>query len=204
MPRDDKVKRDFAVSWWKLITGSALLAVGILFFSFYVRDIQNMFMAILSVFTLTPGGFLIYLGLKSGKMGFSFSAEGGTKYTGKENSIVLVAYRDKVTKKDVPRGIFFATIKPNKIPLGARKHYLRNLKKHFYELYIDGATGKLLPVVLPDKKSSPPELFKIPATMQPYKDCMEYNPPNLFQKLAPGVILAAMGIVGLLMLVTGG
>ena len=204
MQRNEKVKREFSISWWKMLIGAPLIVVGVIFFTFYVRDIQNMFMAILAIFMITPGVFMVYMSLKSGKMGFAFSTEGKAKYTGKENAIVLVASRDPVTKKDIPRGVLFLTIKPTKIPKGARMHYVRNLKKHFYELYINRETNKLEPVLLPDKKSSPPELFKIPATMQPYKDCMEYNPPNLFQKLAPGVILAAMGIVGLLMLVTGG
>lgn len=202
MQREQRAKTEFTVSWWKLLAGAPLIIIGIIFFTFYMRDIQNMIMAILAVSTITPGGFLIYLGLKSGSMGFSFSAEGKAKYTGKENAILIIADRDKETKKDIPRDIRFVTL--TKIPKGARPHYVRNLKKHFYELYINRETNKLEPVLLPDKKSSPPELFKIPATMQPYKDCMEYNSPNLLQKLAPGVILAAMGIVGLLMLVTGG
>jgi len=172
--------------------------------SFYLNDPQNIVLGILTVFALAPGAILFYLGLKASEVGFSFGVKGQRRYTGKENTIMIFAKPDSDAKKDIPFGILFLEMRKEKLPKGVRLHYVRNLKKHFFEVYNNTKTNKLEPVLLPDKKSSPPELFKIPATMQPYKDCMDYNPPSLLQKIAPGILLAAMGIVGLLMLVTGG
>jgi len=201
MRQDKKAKRTLNISWWKLIVGAILISAGIVFGIFYFKNIQNVAMGILTALTIAPGIFLVYMGWKAGESGFAFST-GQKKYTGKENAIVLTARLDTNTKKDVPVNISFIAV--DEPPEGARLHYVRNLKKHFYELFNDTKTNELKPVFLPDKKASPPELFKIPATMQPYKDCMDYNPPTLLQKIAPGILLGAMVIVGILMVMTGG
>lgn len=201
MRQDKRVKRVFAISWWKAISGAALIGIGLIFGAIYFADIKNMFAGILAVFTIGPGILLTYTGLKQGESGFVFNAK-GQKYTGRENAIVLFAKHNNGTKKDIPLMVKFVELRNP--PKGARLHYVRNLKKHYYELFNNTETKKLEPIRLPDKKSFPPELYKIPAAMQPYKDYMDYSPPTLLQKVAPGILLLAMGIVGLLMLVTGG
>jgi len=139
--------------------------------------------------------------LKQGESGFSFNAN-GRRYTGRENALILFAQHDKDTGKDIPLMVQFMELKHP--PKGARLHYVRNLKKHFYELFNNTKTRKLEPVKLPDKKSFPPELYRIPATMQPYKDYMDFSPPTMMQKVAPGILLLAIGIVGFLMVITTG
>ena len=199
--QDKRVKRVLAISWWKAISGAALIGVGLIFGAIYFADIKNMFAGVIAVFFIGPGILLTYTGLKQGESGFAFNAK-GQKYTGRENAIVLIAERKEGMQKDIPIMIKFVELENP--PKGARLHYVRNLKKHCYELFNNTKTNELEPVRLPDKKSFPPELYKIPATMQPYKDYMDYSPPTLLQKVAPGILLLAMGIVGLLMLVTGG
>jgi len=201
MQQDKKAKRTFNISWWKIAIGGVLIGVGILFGFLYLKS-QNPVLGILATFAIAPGAYLVYTNVKGSESGFYFS-RGKRKYSGEENAIVWFALRDPNSNKDIPRSVSFVHIQNEKIPKGARQHYVRNLKKHFYELYFNTLTRKLEPFSLPDKKASPPELFKIPATMQPYKDCMEFNPPSLLQKVAPGILLLAMGLVGLIMLVTG-
>jgi len=196
--QDRKIKRVFPVTWWKVIPGGILIGIGLIAGAFYLDNSRNLLLGFLTVITLAPGALLAYMGLKQGEAGFSFNKR---KYTGNENAILIIARRNKDTNKDVPSMIMFAKLK--RIPKGARLHYVRNVKKHFYELLFNTETKKLEPVILPDKKSFPPELYKIPATMQPYKDYMEYCPASLLQKVAPGILLGAMGIVGLLMVITG-
>lgn len=198
--RQDKiVKRITPVSWWKLAVGIVLFCFGVFFGYMYLNNERLIFFGVGAVFTFAPGLLLIYQSFKTGESGFFFKK----KYTGKENAVVLMARRNGQGTKDVPVGIRFLEIKPHQLPKGARLRYIRNLKKHFYELLYNPITKKLEPVVLPDKKSFPPELYKIPATMQPYKDYMEYSPPTMLQKVAPGILLLAIFIVGILMVMTG-
>lgn len=206
MQGDSKKKRALPVTWWKLILGISLIAVGGLSLFMYLNDTHSMFLAVAFIVTAAPGVYLIFTGLKTGDSGLSFFNKGGNgkgEWTGRENAIIWIARRNTETGKDLPVILKFAEIEDKKVPKGARLHYVRNLKRRFYELRNDTKTNKLLPVTLPDKKSFPPELFQIPAAMQTYKDAIDYSPPSLLQKVAPGVLLLAMGIVGLLMVVTG-
>ena len=145
---------------------------------------------------------MLYTGIAGAEFGYIFGTNGKRQYTGRENAIVIYAKRDPVTNKDVPLKIEFEEV--TKVPEGAQLRYVRNLRRHFYELYNVTTNGRseLKPVVLPDKKAFPPELFRIPATMQPYKDYMDYAAPTMLQKVAPFVLLGAIFLVGILMLIT--
>jgi len=201
LKKDGPVKRVIPVSWWKLIPGLALIGLGIWVGSFYLEDTSVMLFGVIASLAIAGGGLLAYTSIKSAEVGFSFTKD-GKKKTGDENAFVWIARRDEKTGKDVPVELKVCAIK--KPPKGARLHYFKNFKKHFYELRNDTKTGELIPFHLPDKIPFPPELFKIPAAMQTYKDAIEYSPPTLMQKLAPGMILLAMGVVGLLMVMTTG
>ena len=197
---EHKAKRVYPISFYKLIPGIILVLVGLMFGYMYVNNDRNMFLAVLAVFTLGPGGLLSYLSYKPGESGIDF--KGKTKLTGLENTIAIFAYRDKDTKLDVPVCVKFLELKHP--PTGARLHYVRNFKRHFYEIINNTETPKMEPVKLKDKKSFPPELFKIPAAMQTYKDAVDYSPPTMMQKVAPGLLIATIAIVGFLMVASGG
>lgn len=202
MPQVKSAKKSLGVSWWRLIVGAVLAGLGMIFIIIYFGSDRNILAGFMFALTFAPGAFLLYTGLKTSESSYSFTTKARARYTGKENAIIIYAKRKVGEEKDVPVIIRFANL--SKIPEGARLHYVRNLKKHFYELENNTKTKKLETVILPDKKPVPPELFKIPAAMQPYKDCMDFNPPSTLQKVAPAILLGAMGIVGLLMVMTGG
>lgn len=196
------IKKQSSISWWKLVAGILLICMGLMFGFLYISDRNNMLAAVGFVFTVAPGALLLYMGLKPGDVGFSFQKLKGKKYTGGENAILIFARRDPLTNKDVPVLIkFVELLNP---PKGARLHYFRNFKRHYYELHNNTSAGGLQATKLPDKRPFPPEAFNTPAMMQPYKDYMEYSPPSMLQKIAPGILLAAMALVGLLMVMTGG
>ena len=196
------IKRLLPISWRKLIPGLLLIALGIWAGSFYIKDNTVMLWGIIAALAIAGGGFLSFQGIKPAESGFAFTQDGKKKQTGKENAIIWFAKHKAETSKDVPVILKFAEL--THPPIGARLHYLKNFKKHYYELFNNTKTKTLEPVILPDKIPFPPGLFKIPAAMQTYKDAIEYIPPTLMQKIAPGIILLAMGIVGLLMVMTTG
>ena len=199
MQQDKKAKRLIPISWRKIIPGVVLLAIGAMVGAIYFLDRTNIFAGMVTALAIASGGFLIYRGIKMAESGFSFEQK---KSTGRENTIIVFARRGLNASKDVPIIIKFVELKHP--PKSARLHYVRNLKKHYYEIFNNTGDKILEPVKLPDKKSFPPELFKIPAVMQTYKDAIEYSPPTMLQKIAPGILLLAMGLVGILMVMTGG
>jgi len=201
MQRAKKIKRVLPISWRFLIPGVVLVLIGVAIGSIYMLDRTNILAGMACAITIAGGGLLAFKGIKFGGSGFLFT-NGQRKITGRENAIILFAQRDPETQKDVPLMIKFVELANP--PKGARLHYVRNLKRHFYELYNNTTTKKLEPVILKDKKSFPPELFQIPAVMQTYKEAIEYSPPTLLQKVAPGILLLAMGVVGILMVMTTG
>lgn len=195
-------KRILPISWHKLIPGLLLVGFGIWVGSLYMKDNTMMILGVIAALVIASGGFLSYQGIRQSESGFSFTKDGKMKCTGRENAFIWFAKCNAKTGKDVP-----VILKVTEIlhpPIGARLHYFKNFKKHYYELFNNTKTKKLEPFLLPDKIPFPPGLFKIPAAMQTYKDAIEYSPPTLMQKLAPGIILLAMGIVGILMVMTTG
>ena len=194
-------KTHSTITWWRFGVGIALLGVGFAAGAAYLGDIKNMVAAFGLIFGLSAGGAFIYWSLNRQAPGYIMSAK---KLTGRENAIVHFAKRNG-NGKDVPVCTQFVYL--TKPPRGARLHHVLNLKKHFYELKT-GTTesGKrgLVPVVLPDKKPFPPSKYAIAATMQQYKDAIEYVPPSVMQKIGPVAIVIAMAVVGLLIVVTTG
>lgn len=199
-PVDNKpnIKKILPFTPWKLVLGLVLIGTisgpaGAVYFA----DVKNMLAAVIMIFSFAPGAWLIYWSLQLKTTGFLFRSE--RKPTGRENVVILFARKGE-DGQDIPVGLHFVELKNP--PRGARLHYFRNYKKHFYELFNNTATKKLEPVVMPDKKAFPPELFQVPAAMQAYKDAIDFSPPSLFEKIAPGILLLAMGIIGILMVMT--
>ena len=221
MRQDKNTKFVIPISWRKVIPGIILFIIGIWIGSIYMSNNTNIFAGITAAISLASSGFLFYKGINIAGAGYSFMGNGRKKKLGNENAIILFARRED-TGKDKPIIIKFVELKYP--PTGARLHYFRNFKRHFYELFNDNdieigdldvsedaiinndikKRNRMKPVNLPDKIPFTPGLFRIAAAMETYKDAIEYSPPTLFQKLAPGAILLAMGIVGILMVMTTG
>lgn len=187
-------------TWWKLIAGGILAVGAVIFFVVYYTNPENIIMPVLFVFTALPAGYLIYTGLKKRESGFKFTDSSKRKYTGRENCINIYAAADSDTGQDIPVVVDFVYMaNPPKGP----KHYVRNLKRHFYENYNDTSKKKLLPVKFTDQKSYTPETANLPFTMQQVLDYYQYAPPSTLTKLAPWVIIVAMIVIGILMVITG-
>jgi len=211
MPSQDKSnkprKAQSKLVWWRLIVAIVLLIVAIGAGIMYFASPSNMMVGIILVFGLAGSGSFFYWGLNQepATSGYVFNK----KVTGNENAIILFAKRNG-DDRDTPVMLKFAHV--SKPPAGARLHYLRNLKKHVYELYNDTSlkgtkeepVRKLKPVTLPDKPPFPPAKFTIPATMQQYLDAIEYVPPTVMQKIGPIALVIAMVVVGILIIATTG
>ena len=216
------------VSWWKLALGIVFGALGIFGLVRYASTI-NILWGFIAICGIIPSAFFIYFGLfKFKEGGYKYVLPGVPEFTGEENSLVIYSQWDSANKVAVPEYITFEYIPEDRIPTGSRMHLVRNLKKHFYELYnvINEETGEVLetrkvkdakdgqekeiriralsPVRIPDIVSLSTKEYKETAVMQPVKDYFDYNPGTNVQKIATGVLILAIVIVGILMTMTSG
>jgi hypothetical protein len=200
---DIKIQRLSPIKWWRFILGAVCAGIGIIGIVMYGTSL-NVAMGIVAIAGLVPGAFLIYYSFNRKESGYVFQDK-AKQYNGRENSIKISATYNPETKRAVPDRIEFAYIE---IPLpGARLHLLRNNGRHYYEYMNIVGEGKigdeLMPVILPDKKLCTPEAFCIPSNMPRTKEYMDFNPPTNFQKIASGVLILVMVIIGILMVMTG-
>lgn len=194
------VKLFVNVSWWKVITGVALFVVGIVFTFLYLNSQQNMFFAFLAMLTLAPGVLLAYYGASNFKISYMFNYK-ASAHTGKENAVIIYARKHPENNGlDQPLLIAFRYL--TRVPNGARLRYFRNFRRHFYELIVNTNTHKLQDMRMPDLKYPPPREYKTPAVMPCTQEYLNYAEPTMMQKLAPGILMAVMGIVGILMVIT--
>lgn len=204
MPRDkikpDRAKRVYPFVVWKVILGGVLIIPAIFFGAIYIKNPLNYYMALALIAFLLPAGYLIYSAFSKMEFGHNLSKK---QAKGNENCLIWFARRNPDTGRDIPYKLLFLRIEPKHIPRTARPKYLRNLGRHVYELTWNTTDKKLEPTILPDKKPLTPQLFVLPATMQPFKDWHDFSPASMMQKLAPGLMILVMIVIGVLMVVTG-
>ena len=196
----NKPRRQLPFSIIKAILAVVLMAAAIGIGSIYLQDINNIFAGILTALFFGSAVFFGYTSVKPIEGGFII--EGKRKYTGKENALIWWAYRNPQTGLDVPIKIDLCTL--NHPPKFAQKHYFVNWKRHLYELYNNTETKKLEPVLMPDKTPCSPAYYNGPAMMPATQRALQHHPYSKMEKVAPGLLMLAMFIVGILMLITTG
>jgi hypothetical protein len=162
-------------TWWKIYSGGALSALGVLFVVLYSISPENMFFAVLLIACLGGGGVLLFQGIKSG---------GDVEYklkkqaTGPVNAIILKPKTMELTWIDDPDG-FPMTVKNN--------------GKDWY-LYIE-KDGVIQPYQLPDSMEyyDPGEYANV-TEMPAHKKLFERQ-MTLLEQLTPGFLAIGMIIV---------
>jgi hypothetical protein len=202
------------ISWWRLAIGIICGIAGGYAIIQYTQTLSMVWGGVAVTALCIGGTFVFYAYMKKGDTGYKFVIPGQKEFTGKENTLVIDAFWDEKNKVAIPEQIYFKELLPEEIPVGSRMHLIRNLNKHFYEVYnlIDEEKGevkegnrrKYVALIPPDKIMCTPEEYSMTSNMQAVKDYFDFNPPTNFQKIAAGVLIAAMGIIGLLMTITGG
>jgi hypothetical protein len=187
---------------WKVIVGGVLLIPAVILILMYLNNPTNYFLTIAIVALLGPGAYLIYTGISKEHSGYTIMAN-GKKPTGNENCIVWYARTNPHTGRDVPYAHIVTHIEQKHIPPTARLKLVRNWNKHMYELTFNTETKKLEPTILPDTRPLTPQLYVLPAAMQAFKDWHDFSPASMLQKVAPGILIAAMIVIGILMVITG-
>lgn len=202
MPQDNKTPqkiRSFVI--WKIVVGGVLIIPAIILTVMYLSNQTNYFLAVGIVALLGPGAYLIYTGIVNENFGSYMISK--KKPTGNENCIVWYARTNPDTGRDIPYAHIITYIPQRHIPPMARLKRVRNWNKHMYELTFNTETKKLQPTILPDTKPLTPQLYVLPAAMQAFKDWHDFSPATMLQKVAPGILIGAMIIIGILMVVTG-
>lgn len=183
--------------WWMIILGVVIFSMGITFGYLYTTD-ANMFMAVIAVICLLGGGSLLYLGMqKPGEKQQQIMKQSGIPQ--EVNCISILAKRDTEKGKDIPLVIkFHRSLRPK-----GTSHYIVNTKEQLFINFNNTSKKKMMPAQLPDKGYASPAVFPIHSNMPRYREYMEYTPPTMMQKVAPGILLVAIIIVGIIMVATG-
>lgn len=129
-----------------------------------------------------------------------------SKANGEANALIICARKSG----DYDRPVAMKFVHLNHIPSGARQHYFRNFGKHLYEIYNDtNIKANVLdkyaswkPVRIADRRPFSPRTYNIFSTMQSFKEAMEYVPMSTLEKYSPLALLAAIFIIGILMVMT--
>ena len=174
-----------------VIGGVVSLGAGI-GFGFLWFQSQNVVLALLTILPIGLGILLIIKSFQTGDEGIILTPEGSVA-TGIANSLNIYAKTDPEAEGKIPEKIAFETmLKPEGHP-----QRCRNDNKYYYVHILDIKKGKLVPFKLPDAKFCPPTQLRISATMQANQ--AYFQPiPNLFQKVAPWLLVVVIVVLVLL------
>ena len=174
-----------------VIGGVASFGAGI-GFGFLWFQSQNVVLALLTILPIGLGILLVIKSFQTGDEGIILTPEGSVA-SGVANSLNIYAKTDTETKAVIPERITFETMdKPEGHP-----QRCRNDNKYYYVHIFDILKGKLVPFKLPDAKFCPPTQLRISATMQANQ--AYFQPiPNLFQKVAPWLLVVVIVVLVLL------
>lgn len=176
---------------WKLLApGVALAILGIGMMLLYGQDRHNVFFAFMTISALPAGVYMIYRGLKGGEAGIILP-EGGeqAKTTGPVNSLNI--YPDRVV---------FEYTEAHK----GQPQQCLNDSKYYYVHKFNPETKDLELFVLPDKYDyyDPKEYANV-LEVRAWRKLNE-RIASLWQKVAPGVLVIALIISGIIFIATTG
>ena len=208
MPRNEKlVPIGSRKQFIKYAVGSGLFIIGVIMWAMYFKNPELMIYGSVGAAFILPGAGVIIWAWKSRSAELHFAVKKPKGLPAKAkvapNAVVICARRPKGYDHDVPVAMKFVHL--NHIPVNARLHYFRNFSKHFYEIYNDTSVKGLAawkPVVIQDKSPFSPRTFNIYSTMQSFKEALEYVPINTLEKFAPWALIAAIFIIGIMMVMT--
>ena len=193
----------------KYIVGAVLFGIGVVLWVMYFKNPVLIIYGSVGTGFVLPGMVVLLWAWKSRnkELHFSIKKPKSIKPNNRDrlepNAMLICARRPKDYEHDVP--VAMKLVHLNHIPNNARLHYFRNFSKHLYEIYNDTSVKGLAawkPTVIKDKSPFSPRTYNIYSTMQSFKEALEYIPINTLEKFAPWALIAAIFIIGILMVMT--
>jgi len=183
---EPKVKEVGGRCWWLAGVGTGILAIAIPLIGYYGQS-RNIGLGLLGVLGLMGGGFAVYSGLKSRDTGIIITPDGKVN---KKKTNCLNLYPDRIEFAELPRGEL----------LGQPLKCLNDGK--YYHIHIwDESIAKFKLFILPDTQYRDPKEFANNLNIPAHRKLAQRR-ASLMQKIAPFAIVAAMGIMVFLFLVT--
>ena len=181
-----QVKKIYSKRLMILGTSGASFVLGVVLFIIYFLN-ESMAVGAPAIF-LMLGGFFVF------KYYWEKTDDVVTEYIGKQtkgqvNSLCL--YPDRIVFEDVAS------------PGGFPWDCLNDKKKYFVNIW-DESLKRLVPFILPDQQYYDPGVFAERVLELPAHRKIFTRKPSLFQKLKTGLLVAAIGIIWLLIITTSG
>jgi hypothetical protein len=174
--------------WWLVIAGAVVIALGLTAL-FMFGTSRNAMVGFVAVATLMGGGTAVYLGWQKQEEGEIFTPNG--KIDKKFKANCLNVYPDEIKFENMPKEL---------IPPGQPRK-CRNDGKFYWVNIFNQKEGKLLKFKLPDTIYRSPAEFSNNINIPAHRELMKAR-ANLFEKIAPGLIVLAMFVVAILMIAT--
>lgn len=180
-------KRTRTSQFYMMVLGSIVGAVGLVLFIIYFFSL-NMVIGVPGILMIGAGIFVFWHYWKK-KSDIYTDHIGGIREDSRANSLNIYPDKVEVAYDEKPKGFPW---------------WWENLKKHFYVNIWDAEKKKLVPFVLPDQQYFDPNVFGQRVLGLPAHKRIFERKPKLLERLKPVFLLAAIGIVWLLLLTTTG
>jgi len=180
-----KIKRVGDRKWWMILAGAILIILG--FVCAYIWSTNhNIFMVLLMFFLVPGGGYLAYRGYTKREKGFQIL--GSINKIGPEPNTLSIYKNDvKFEYVENPKGYPWQCLNDGK----------------YYYVQEETNAGDIRALILPDIIYRDPKEYANYLNLPAHGRLLKRR-ATLVQKLAPFAIVAGMGIVAFLFLVTGG
>jgi hypothetical protein len=184
---------------WPYIVGTICIPGGIYGCVLFTQS-MNTFIGMVSVVALMGGCGVIYWGAKRQELSTDISTAikvGNIQYGKQDKNLIancLNIFQNEIKFENFPHD-----------KLLGYPRLCRNDKKYYF-VHISGKAfgGKddsLKPFKLPDTQYRPPEFFALNLNLPAHKDLVKHT-ASLLEKLSPLLILGAMGVIGLVWVMT--
>lgn len=181
------VKKTYTPRFYKLILSGAVVVAGVGLFSLYFV-MPNVAVGA-GGFAMVVAGILTFRHYWKEEGGIHVEDIAGRKKDELVNSLNIYPDRVEFANVDEPKGFPMLCL---------------NLKKSFYIYIWDEAERVLVPFVLPDQQYCDPDVFAQRVLGLPAHRRIFARKPKLLQRLKTVLLVAAIGIVWLLILTTTG
>lgn len=187
--------------WWQVILGIILLVVAAVFAMMYTKNMTNSFLAFGFVLSGGAAVLFLFMGLRKREEGMQLNRFGqGKKKNFKANCLNIYYGYDAETKKYFCQRVAFEWMEPDKIKSESPQQCLDDGKWYYVHIF-DPVKSQYLPFRLPDTQYYSPKEFVNPLVMPASRKVLKPK-PSLGEKVRPILLVVAIGIMGLIFVIT--
>lgn len=187
--------------WWQVILGIVCLVVTVIFAMMYTKNMTNSFMAFGFVLSGGAAALFLFMGLRKREEGMQLNRPGyGKKKNFKANCLNIYYGFDADKQKYFCHRVAFEWMEPDQIKSGSPQQCLDDGKWYYVHIF-DPVKKAYEPFKLPDTQYYSPKEFINPLVMPASRKVLKPK-PGLGEKIRPMLLVIAIGVMGLIFVIT--